>query len=162
MIMTKEQLNALHEETGARADLQKIFDQAAMDAATNRYGWTKVYYDTEKADIVVERTISEHIIASAKEGSAGQYRQRPVDAWCFNEENRAVKVPDWMYEAFTTHRAWGGFDYADPSAPTPIMSVYSPHGTMIAGLGDWIIRSSEGGLSVCTADVFPHLYEAIR
>ncbi len=88
-----------------------------------------------------------------------KFRKKPVviEAWHVTEETLHQPMPDWMFDAFTSHKAW-----SDPG-PSGVSGIYivTLEGTMRADIGDWIIRGVKGELYPCKPDIFDATYDPV-
>lgn len=89
------------------------------------------------------------------------YRRKPlpVDArqWDGTAEN-AVAVLYWL----KFHGIQAKFVSVEEMMGDPFIAVTSPlDGTLTAGAGTWIIRDQTGLPSLCSDQLFAHLYEEI-
>jgi hypothetical protein len=89
-----------------------------------------------------------------------KFRKRPViiDAVRFTPPN--TETPDWLTEAFGEGSVRAML-YGTRDEPIQVLEVYTDEGTMIARVGDWIIRGVKGELYPCKPDIFERCYREI-
>lgn len=91
----------------------------------------------------------------------GRFRKKPV----------VVEARQWTGENFDDLFAWGSPDGGVATAaivwsggggdPTKL-AVATLEGTMVATVGDWIIRGIKGEFYPCKPDIFEATYEAVE
>lgn len=82
--------------------------------------------------------------------TAQKFRKKPVviEAWQWDGIATAPERPEWL----------NGKARADHNEQT--LAIATLEGTMIATVGDWIIRGVKGEVYPCKPDIFAATYEA--
>lgn len=85
-----------------------------------------------------------------------QYRKRPVviEAMHFGNKADGAEIWDWANGAVavSSHKT-------DDGGLVPILEITTLEGTMIAALGDWVIRGVKGEFYPCKPDIFAATYD---
>lgn len=104
---------------------------------------------------------------SKNEIAATRFRSKVVEieAWLFTSRADLLKSPDWLKSVLSTAAREPDpgqvvvFD--SPINADELLAIGTLEGHMIAGVGDWIIRGTEGELYPCKASVFERKYEPV-
>ena len=94
-----------------------------------------------------------------------KFRKKPVVIEAVRNDAMWSTIRDWLI-AFSPEL--GGFAFAPLTSP-PItrnrdgsLNIATPEGTMLANVGDWIIRGVKGEFYPCKPDIFEATYEKVE
>jgi len=87
-----------------------------------------------------------------------QFRKKPVEveARLFSDVKSGADIWDWAngHVAICSHKS-------DFDARIPYLEIQTLEGTMVAALGDWVIRGVKGEFYPCKPDIFAATYEPV-
>jgi hypothetical protein len=93
-----------------------------------------------------------------------KFKKKPVviDAVRFNGVNQS-EILDFYPAAFfsTEGSTRRSFSDEQPDQSLPIVEIRTLEGTMVANVGDWIIRGVKGEYYPCKPDIFKATYEPL-
>lgn len=88
-----------------------------------------------------------------------KFRKRPVEveAIHFNDLKAACHIWDWANGpvAISSHKS-------DDGELIPILEIETLEGTMVAALGDWVIKGVKGEFYPCKPDIFAATYDPVH
>jgi hypothetical protein len=88
-----------------------------------------------------------------------------IEAWEFTSIADLENAPEWLRSVVkhVTREPRPGevVPFVSPIDVSDLMAIGTLEGRMIAGVGDWIIRGTEGELYPCKPSVFERKYEPI-
>jgi hypothetical protein len=86
-----------------------------------------------------------------------------IEAWEFTSLAELGSAPEWLTSVVkeTRREPEPGevVPFLSPLDTSELMAIGTLEGRMIAGVGDWIIRGTEGELYPCKPSVFARKYE---
>ncbi len=90
-----------------------------------------------------------------------KYRKKPIEVEAFRFTNDTdVIAPKWFTQAVIDEKVWIDRSLVDGHMHIYGCTISTLGGRMHAKLGDYIVRSPDGGLCPCKPDVFRREYEA--
>jgi len=87
-----------------------------------------------------------------------KYRKKPVVIEAHLWDGNSTKFPPWLDEAVIADRV----ELAGSGSDDMVLEIKTLEGTMIANLGDWIIKGAAGELYPCRPDIFEATYESVE
>lgn len=89
-----------------------------------------------------------------------RFRKRPVevDAFLWTGDIEQAEDPVWICEAI----ADGNVYFESEGSSHIQMAIKTLEGTMLANLGDWIIRGTKGEIYPCKPEIFAEIYEPVE
>jgi len=94
---------------------------------------------------------------------AVQYRLEPFNAPAGATANCFSALPEWLKDALCARVGAEGWAGWQPTAKDPLaqyLQIVTKEGTMMADVGDWIIRGVKGEIYPCKPDIFEATYVA--
>lgn len=88
-----------------------------------------------------------------------EFRKKPVviEAFQWTGDETQTEDPVWIVEAIKDGRVI----FINSGTPKVTLAIRTLEGTMIAQVGDWIIKGVKGELYPCKPDIFETTYERI-
>ena len=87
-----------------------------------------------------------------------KFRKKPVEveARLFSDLKAGCEIWDWANGpvALSSHKS-------DDNERIPILEIETLEGTMVAALGDWVIKGVKGEFYPCKPDIFAATYEPV-
>jgi len=89
-----------------------------------------------------------------------KYRKKPIviDAYEFQNRIGEDNRPKWIIVA----AQMGVIKFKDKREGPPHLEIEALEGTMIANVGDWIIKGVHGELYPCKPEIFAATYEPVE